>query len=177
MHHRVKEWLDKGLAAVCVGLFALLVIIVSWQVWARQVQNEPSAWSETLSRYIFIWLALLGSALVFGERGHIAIDIVARRLPRRFQRPLAMLSQFIVIGFTLYVLIWGGWRASMLAMEQNLSGLPTTIGPWYLVMPLAGVLIILYSIYHLIAIAADLEDPIADGGALPIAGGTDLDKV
>ncbi len=177
MHHRVKGWLDKTLAVVCVGLFALLVTIVSWQVWARQVQNEPSAWSETLSRYIFIWLALLGSALVFGERGHIAIDLLARRLPRRVQRPLAMVSQLIVIAFTAYVLIWGGWRASMLAMEQNLSGLPTTIGPWYLVMPLAGVLIIFYSVYHLIAIAGDQEEPIAGGGDLPLAGGTDPDKV
>ena len=176
MHHRVKGWLDKTLGVISVGLFALLVIIVSWQVWARQVQNEPSAWSETLSRYIFIWLALLGSALVFGERGHIAIDILARRLPRRVQRPLAIVVQLIVIAFTLYVLVWGGWRASMLAMDQNLSGLPTTIGPWYLVMPLAGVVIILYSIYHLIAIAADQEDPIVGDGDLPIAGGLDMDK-
>jgi TRAP-type C4-dicarboxylate transport system permease small subunit len=166
--HRVKNWVDRTLAAVCIVLFAILVVIVSWQVLARQVLDQPSAWSETLSRYVFIWLGLLGSALVFGERGHIAIDILARRLPRNVQRPLAILVQLVVIGFSVAVLVWGGWRASMLAMGQNLSGLPTTIGPWYLVMPLAGVLIVLYSIYHLIALAADQEEPIS---------GADLDAV
>lgn len=164
--HRVKGWLDKTLAAVCIGLFALLVVIVTWQVFTRQVLNDPSAWSETLARYVFIWLGLLGAALVFGERGHIAIDILARRLPRSIQRPLAMVVQIIVIGFSAYVLIWGGWRASILAMGQNLSGLPTAIGPWYLVMPLAGVLIVLYSIYHLIAIATGREEILPEGEIL-----------
>lgn len=165
---RIKGGIDRTLAAVCIGLFALLVLIVSWQVFARQVLHEPSAWSETLSRYVFIWLGLLGSALVFGQRGHIAIDVVARRLPLAVQRPLAILIQLIVIGFSLTILVWGGWRVSMLAMGQNLSGLPTTIGVWYLVMPIAGVLIILYSIYHLVAIATHREEPIPEGN-------TDLD--
>ncbi len=89
--HRAKGWLDKTLSAICIGLFALLVVIVTWQVFTRQVLNDPSAWSETLARYVFIWLGLLGSALVFGERGHIAIDLLARRLTRSVQRPLAML--------------------------------------------------------------------------------------
>ncbi len=54
----------------------------------------------------------------------------------------------------------------MLAMGQNLSGLPTAIGPWYLVMPLAGVLIVLYSIYHMVAIATGREEILPDGDIL-----------
>jgi len=50
------------------------------------------------------------------------------------------------------VLVWGGWRAAMGGWNQNLTALPTTIGPMYLVMPITGVIITLYAIYHVIAV-------------------------
>src|SRR5699024_2443157 len=112
----------------------------------------------SLARLLFVWLGLLGAALVFGERGHIAIDVAVRRLPKILQRSLALIVQGLVIVFSAYILVYGGLRAAENAWSQNLSGLPTTIGPWYLVMPVAGVLIILYTIYHMVNIARGDED-------------------
>lgn len=95
----VKRILDRSLTILCVALFGILVIVVTWQVFARQILQEPSQWSETLSRYLFVWVGLLGAALVFGERGHIAIDFGVRRLPRALQKWTGILVQFIIIPF------------------------------------------------------------------------------
>ena len=78
----VKNALDRILTWACVALFAVLVLDVSWQVFARQVLNSPSGWSEELAKYLFIWLGLFGAALVFGERGHIAVDFAVGGCPR-----------------------------------------------------------------------------------------------
>ena len=67
----VKNGIDKVLTWVCVVLFAALVLDVMWQVVTRQILNNPSAWSEELAKYLFIWLGLFGASLVFGERGQI----------------------------------------------------------------------------------------------------------
>lgn len=153
-----KRTIDRILGIVCVALFMILVAVVTWQVFARQVLHDPSQWSESLARYLFVWVGLLGAALVFGERGHIAIDVAVRRLPALPQRIVALLVQGIVIVFSAYILVYGGLRAAGNAWHQNLSGLPMAIGPWYLVMPLAGVLVIVYSIYHLVRVArGDVE--------------------
>ncbi|MFH5823561.1 TRAP transporter small permease [Georgenia sp. AZ-5] len=156
--HAVKKVLDKLLAGASVLLFAVLVIDVVWQVFSRQVLRDPSTWSEELARYTFVWLGFFAAALVFSERGHIAVDFVVRKLPGGVQRAMSVLVQLLIIAFAVIVLVWGGWRAAMGAWGQNLTALPTTIGPMYMVMPITGVLIAFYAIYHIFAVLRREED-------------------
>lgn len=157
-----KNALDRVLTWACVVLFAALVVDVAWQVFARQVLNQPSGWSEELAKYLFIWLGLFGAALVFGERGHIAVDFAVRKLPRGLQTVLAVVVQLSILVFTGLVLIWGGLSVVELAWNQNLTGLPVNVGPLYLALPISGVLIALYTIYHLVRILIGAERPVED---------------
>jgi TRAP-type C4-dicarboxylate transport system permease small subunit len=160
-----KNVLDRVLTWACVVLFSALVLDVTWQVFARQVLDSPSGWSEELGKYLFIWLGLFGSALVFGERGHIAVDFVVRKLPEKLQIAITVFVQLAILAFTLLVLVWGGYRVVDLAWDQNLTGLPTNVGPLYLALPISGVLIALYTLYHLIRILTGAEravDPDAE---------------
>lgn len=157
-----KLVLDRVLTAVCVVLFAALVLDVSWQVFARQVLGSPSGWSEELAKYLFIWLGLFGAALVFGERGHVAMDVVVRRLPQTAQVVLAVAVQLSILVFTLLALLWGGFLVSQLAWKQNLTGLPITVGPLYLALPISGALIAFYTLYHLVQILTGAERPVEE---------------
>ena len=152
-----KNVLDRVLTWACVVLFAVLVVDVTWQVFARQVLNQPSGWSEELAKYLFIWLGLFGSALVFGERGHIAVDFAVKKLPEKVKIAIAALVQLSILAFTVLVLIWGGFRVVDLAWEQNLTGLPTNVGPLYLALPISGILIAFYTVYHLVRILTGAE--------------------
>lgn len=153
----LKKGLDKVLATISVTLFAMLVLVVVWQVFSRQVVGNPSTWSEELARQTFVWLGLFAAAYVFGERGHIAVEFVVRLFPERVERVIAMAVQVLIIVFAVVVLIWGGWRAAMGAMGQNLSALPFTIGQMYLALPISGVFVAFYAIYHLQGIARGTE--------------------
>lgn len=157
-----KLVLDRVLTAVCVVLFAALVLDVSWQVFARQVLGSPSGWSEELAKYLFIWLGLFGAALVFGERGHVAMDVVVRRMPRATQVVLAVVVQLSILVFTGLALLWGGFLVSQLAWNQNLTGLPITVGPLYLALPISGALIAFYTLFHLVRILTGAERPVED---------------
>ncbi len=158
----VKNVLDRILTWICVVLFAALVLDVSWQVFARQVLNQPSGWSEELAKYLFIWLGLFGSALVFGERGHIAVDFAVKKLPNVGQVILSVVVQLAILTFTGMVLLWGGYLVVQLAWNQNLTGLPVNVGPLYLALPISGVLIAFYTIYHLVRVLSGAERPVVD---------------
>ena len=159
----VKEGLDAALKWLCVALFAALVLVVVWQVFTRQVLSAPSTWSEELAKYLFIWLGLFGAALVFGERGHIAVDALVRKLPERWQRANAVLGQVVILAFAALVLVYGGWQVSALAWNQGMAGLPLNVGWLYLALPLSGVLVLFYTVYHLVAVVRGVEDATADG--------------
>lgn len=162
---RIKTTLDKTLEWFCVALFVVLVVDVTWQVFTRQVLNDPSGWSEELAKYVFIWLGLFGSSLVFGERGHIAVDFAVRKTPEQIQRIIAIFVQVSIIVFAIVVLIQGGYKVTILAWNQNLTGLPVNVGWLYVALPITGVLTVFYSLFHLVGLvrgsttALDNEDP------------------
>lgn len=156
----IKVQLDRVLEWVCVGLFAALVATVAWQVFSRQVLNNPSSWSEELAKYIFVWLGLFGAALVFGERGHIAVDFLVRKLPEAPQRAVGMLTHVLVLAFTGLVLVYGGFAISQLAWEQTIPALPVSAGHMYLAIPASGILTLFYCVHHLIAIGSGRVEPV-----------------
>lgn len=154
----VKKVLDRVLYWCTVVLFALLLVVV-WQVVSRQVLNAPATWTEEAARMMFVWLGLFAAALVFGERGHIAVEFLARKFTTGRQRLLAVLVQAVVLVFAVLILLWGGSMVMLNAWNQNLSALPFTLGQMYLALPVAGVLIAFYALYDLRRILAGQISP------------------
>ncbi len=150
-----KRTLDRALYWVTAALFLALVVAVVWQVASRQVINQPSTWTDEASRMVFVWLGLSATALVFGERGHIAVEFLARKLPPRGERLMAVLVQVAVALFAVVIMIWGGILATLSGWNQALSILPVTFGHMYLALPVSGALILLYSLYYILQITAD----------------------
>ncbi|MBT0773521.1 TRAP transporter small permease [Kineosporia sp. J2-2] len=165
----LKVVLDRVLTWICVVLFAALVLDVGWQVFARQVLNAPSGWSEELAKYLFIWVGLLGGALVFGERGHVAADLAVQRAPERVQRVTAVTVQISILAFAVLALIWGGYRVVHLTWNQTLTGLPVNVGWMYLALPISGVITVLYTVYHMIHISTGEEIAIDPDAEAPLA--------
>lgn len=56
--------------------FSLITIIGTWQVVTRYLFNKPSAWTEEILTYGFVWMAMLASAYVFGSREHMRLTFV-----------------------------------------------------------------------------------------------------
>lgn len=146
----LSRGLNRSLGIATAVLFAIMVLAVVWQVFTREVLQSPSAWTEELAKYVFVWTSLIGAALVFSERGHIAVTFVAERLPRPVRLGVAVVIQLVILFFALVVLVYGGLLAAQNSWSQQLTALPGTIGQAYLVLPLAGVLIALVAVLHII---------------------------
>ncbi len=158
----IKKFLDKALFWITVVLFSLLVVVVVWQVFSRQVLGTPATWTDEGARVTFVWLGLFASAFLFGERGHIAMEFLVRKLPVKLERVLAIFGQVALLSFSAIALIWGGWRASQNAWTQKLSALPFSHGQMYLALPVAGILISFYAVYYIINIATGKVTPYLD---------------
>lgn len=156
---RLRRILDRILAVVCIVLFVALVVIVSWQVFTRQVLQDSAPWTQEAALYTFVVLALLGAALVFSERGHIAVEILVDKFPAPAQKAVAVVVQLLTAFFAVFVFVAGGSRIAENAWDQAVSTLPITAGQVYLVLPVAGVLIAVYSLIHLARIVTGVEAP------------------
>lgn len=156
-----KQAVDTVLRTLCIVLFALLVLLVCWQILTRLVLNDPSVWSEEASRYTFIWLSLIGISVATGERADVAIDLLVKKVPAAAQRWVTTVAYLSSIGFATVFMVYGGFLNALQAWNQANPVLPVSQGVLYLGVPVAGVLLTFYLCYHLVRIVTAKEDVVA----------------
>lgn len=139
----------NGLAGIS---FLAMVLLTCWQVLTRYVLQNPSTWSEELVGYLFAWMSLLGASLVTCERGHMNIPIIVERFNAPMQKLLNCLGEVIAFLFSAVILVFGGVQITTLAMGQMTSSLGVPIGIFYIVLPLCGVLNMIYTVLNIIDI-------------------------
>lgn len=129
--------------------FIAMVVLTCWQVFTRYVLQNPSSWSEELVSYLFAWASLLGASLITGERGHMNIPVVVERFSPAVQKALAIFGELIAFAFSGIILVYGGIEISQLAMGQMTSSLGVAVGVFYVVMPLCGILNMIYTVLNI----------------------------
>ncbi len=147
---KVKKGLDKVLSTICVVLFIVMVVLTTFQVITRYVFNSPSSISEVLTRYSFVWLIILSATYVFGQRDHICISFLKDKFTGNAKKIIDIVVECVVIIFAALIMVYGGFVVTQMNMLQYDSMLKIPTGYIYSVIPICGVLIILYSIYNII---------------------------
>jgi TRAP-type C4-dicarboxylate transport system permease small subunit len=150
---KLRSIIDKTLYWVLVSLMALMVINVLWQVASRFLLQSPSSFTDELSRFLLMWVGLLGAGYATGNKMHLAIDLLPNHLQGKTSGTrLNMLVNILVALFAILVLIWGGANLVYitLVLEQPSAALGIPLGYVYTVIPLSGVLTLYYSIHNLI---------------------------
>ena len=145
----------NGLAGIS---FLAMVILTCWQVFTRYILQNPSTWSEELVGYLFAWMSLLGASLVTCERGHMNIPIVVEQFSLPVQKGLNCLGEIIAFLFSATILVFGGVQITSLAMGQMTSSLGVPIGIFYVVLPLCGILNMIYTVFNMIDIIKGQTD-------------------
>ena len=69
----IDRWFEESVITVLMGYFVLATIL---QVVARLVLKVPAAWTEETSRYAFIWMTFIGSAVAVKQARHVRVDLL-----------------------------------------------------------------------------------------------------
>lgn len=148
----LRNVLTRLLNILAGGSFLVMVVLTCWQVFTRYILSNPSSWSEELVSYMFAWMSLLGASIVTSERGHMNIPILTEHVSDSVRKLLECLGEIIAFLFSLIILIFGGLQIANLAMGQMTSSLGVPIGIFYYVMPLCGILNMIYTVLNIIDI-------------------------
>ena len=149
----IRYKLNRVLEVILIMLLGVMVLNVSWQVFSRYVLANPSSFTDELTRYLMIWLGVLGTAYVSGKRLHVAIDILHSQLSLSSQKTMQKVIFSIVILATFLIFIIGGSRLVYLSylLGQKSAALQIPLYLVYVCVPLSGACIIFYKINDLIS--------------------------
>lgn len=155
--NKLRSVLTGLLNILAGGSFLVMVVLTCWQVFTRYVLGNPSSWSEELVSYMFAWMSLLGASIVTSERGHMNIPILIEHVGPTAQKFLLCLGEVIAFLFSAVILAYGGIQITNLAMGQMTSSLGVPIGIFYIVLPICGLLNMIYTALNIADIIRQKE--------------------
>jgi TRAP-type transport system small permease protein len=135
-YYRLLTWL-------LVATVAILIVPVCLQMISRFTDLiPPYIWTEELSRFLLIWMIMIGAMIGVREGTHFDVDVWPELSPKP-NAALRIVSQLFMLVFALVYVLWGvqfvrfGWN-----QESELAELPMT---WiFIAWPLTGLTWLLF---------------------------------
>jgi len=145
-------------AGMMLSVAGLLVIvaIVFYQVFGRYVLNSSPTWTENLALVLVLYVTLIGAAVGVRDAGHIGMESLLVLVPDKTRNRIELVIHALVMLFGAGM-IYNGLvlGQSVLSYKIPNLGLPETIR--YAPLVISGVLIISFSIEHVMALLQDKE--------------------
>ena len=146
---RILDGCQRLLTWLMAAAVGILIIPVTLQVVSRYTALIPAwIWTEELSRFLFIWMVMLGAMLGVREATHFQVDVWPQLAPRA-NAALRLASLIFVLIFAL-VFVWYGFKFVQFGWSQTseLADLPMA---WiFVAWPLTGVTWFIFGIQRLL---------------------------
>jgi TRAP-type C4-dicarboxylate transport system permease small subunit len=150
--------MDNALAkveeAALATLLLALIVCVALQVVSRYLLNVSFGWTEEAARFLFVWVAMVGSALAVQRKAHFALELVVARLGFAWHRRLNSAVRLIACAMSALIAAQG-WRVLQLAGSEVGPGTGVPMVLVIAALPVGGILMM----FHFIA---SLDRPVYD---------------
>jgi TRAP-type C4-dicarboxylate transport system permease small subunit len=151
---RLLRWLDRmlliALKALTITCFLIVTILVTANVLVRFFPVASLHWFDEIIELFYAYLVFYGAAALWISRGHISVGnwiggkIIKKAAGRHLYR---MVLESVVLFFAL-IFFYYSLRLTALAQDvTNVFAIPK--GVLYSCMPIAGAIMVIYSIRNI----------------------------
>ena len=148
---KICATLSKACLVLAVIGLITLILCVQWQVIGRYVLNDTPTWAEAFALLLVLFVTAFGVAVGVRDAGHIGLESMVALLPDSWRHKIEILIHLLVGSFGA-LMVYGGWVWMVAKWGEKKPMLPVPDGIDYLPLVIAGVLIVLFSIEHMVAL-------------------------
>jgi TRAP-type transport system small permease protein len=156
MYTRICRRIARACMWLGIAGMVALICAISWQVFGRYVLNNTPTWAESLALLIVLYVTMLGMAVGVRDAGHIGLESFLVLAPESVRLKMEYLIHALVLLFGLAMC----WNCTFLAASVWTYRLPTlgiSEGWKYIPAVIAGALVVLFSIEHILALAKGVD--------------------
>lgn len=155
------------------AILALLgvILIMTLQVVTRKLFNFVFFWSEEAILLCLVWFAFMGIAIGFRENVHMGVDGFTDWMPKAVNKGIDKWINIMGIFYGVYFVIYG-WEFTELMMSSTLPATKLPNAVVYLVMPVSGIMVCVYSTMQLLGFNTNRHK----GADIEIGGGEEEKK-
>jgi TRAP-type C4-dicarboxylate transport system permease small subunit len=146
--HTFRAGLGQALSAAIGAGLLVIFLLNMYQVGGRYLFGIGAVWIPDVTRFLFIWMVFLGTALMHLRRGHLVIDFVQVHMPIRLRHATEVFIGGSMLAMAI-ILLLVGWRIMQIRMGIPYTGWEVPTGYAYAAVPVAAILIGLTSLVNL----------------------------
>jgi TRAP-type C4-dicarboxylate transport system permease small subunit len=128
----------------CIAAFAVLIVLVTTLILIRFAPLFSLGWADEIVELAFAWMTFLGAAVLCRSRSHFRVDLiptmlVGTRAGQALEIGLSLMSLLFFLVFT--------YEGAVLTLRTTMPS-PILAWPkalWYMIMPIAGLIMIGYT--------------------------------
>lgn len=147
---KISTWVGQAFS----WLIFALTLLISWEVFSRYVLNHPNPWTFDLMIMMYGAAFMMAGAYTLAKNGHVRGDVLYGFFPPRLQAGLDLALYFLFFIPGIIALIWAGYdyAAESFAIREHstLTANGPPLYPFKMVIPIAGVLLIMQGVVEII---------------------------
>lgn len=160
---------DRIMEVIAALLLVALLVTVSLGIVTRAV-GEPLIWTDEVSRFLMLWLAVFGWVLASRRRSHIRIRFFHDLLPPRLWRLAEIVMQAAMTLFGALV-AWYSVHLVTVNFDLEATTVPISISWLYAPMVFAGLVTALQGFSELLESIRRHREPPHMPEAAAVTGG------
>lgn len=133
--NKLEEWIGGT-------LFIILFAVMLLQIFSRQVLDSPLIWSEELSRFIFVYVGILGISIAIKNKQHVMIDFIYSRFSDKLKKYVSTFIELVVLACLLFFLYFG-FKVALKKQELEIVSLNISYIWFYISLPVITILMLI----------------------------------
>ena len=156
-YRRVVDGLNIAVRWILAALMLVMTVLIGWQVIARFIVGESLTFSEEVSRFVMVWLVLLGAAYAAKNGRLMKVDIVEHMLSGRAKSTVIMVAGVLSIVFYLVLVVFGFFIVSAVSYQMT-PATEVSMSIPMAALPVGGILLVINTIHQMFGVALGVEE-------------------
>jgi TRAP-type C4-dicarboxylate transport system permease small subunit len=148
---RFNAVLARWCMYLAVAGLLVLVAVVFYQVFGRYVLNSSPTWAENFALVVVLYVTLIAAAVGVRDAGHIGMESLLVLAPDRVRDRIELVIHALVAAFGA-AMAYNGWVLGQSVMHYKIPNLNLPEAVRYAPLVLSGLLVVLFSVEHIIAL-------------------------
>lgn len=145
---------ERLISYLAMIFLVAMILIVSTTVFTRYLFNFTFRWTDEVALLMMIWFGFLGMALGVKNSVHLSIEYFMSLFPENYQKYIYKFEDILVGLFGGFMLKYG-WDLYNATKATVLPATQWTRGLLFIMFPLSGILILIYSIAKFFGILSE----------------------
>ena len=156
-YRRVVDGLNVAVRWILAALMLVMTVLIGWQVIARFIVGESLTFSEEVSRFVMVWMVLLGAAYAAKNGRLMKVDIVEHMLSGRAKSTVIMVAGVLSIVFYLVLVVFGFFIVNAVSYQMT-PATEVSMSIPMAALPVGGLLLVVNTIHQMFGVALGVEE-------------------